>query len=50
MILALALPGTPVAGSARTGVVNLAQDAPAWLDDMVSAWSTYGPPTSMLAS
>lgn len=38
----LALNGSSVDGSAYTDVVNLAQHAPAWLDDAVSAWSTYG--------
>ncbi|MFD7933991.1 phosphatase PAP2 family protein [Streptomyces sp. NPDC059755] len=38
----LALDGSAVDGPAYTDVVNLARDAPAWLDDSVSAWSTYG--------
>jgi membrane-associated phospholipid phosphatase len=38
----LALDGSSVDGSAYTDVVNLARHAPAWLDDTVSAWSTYG--------
>ncbi|WP_442803094.1 phosphatase PAP2 family protein [Streptomyces pseudogriseolus] len=38
----LALNGSSVDGSAYTDVVNLARHAPAWLDDAVSAWSTYG--------
>ncbi|MFE7931795.1 phosphatase PAP2 family protein [Streptomyces sp. NPDC057456] len=38
----LALDGSSVDGSAYLDVVNLARHAPAWLDDMVSAWSTYG--------
>ncbi|WP_086558970.1 phosphatase PAP2 family protein [Streptomyces africanus] len=38
----LAFDGSSVDGSAYTGVVNLARHAPAWLDDTVSAWSTYG--------
>ena len=38
----LALNGSSVDGSAYTDVVNLARHAPAWLDDTVSAWSTYG--------
>ncbi|MDX3240335.1 phosphatase PAP2 family protein [Streptomyces sp. ME18-1-4] len=38
----LALDGSSVDGSAYTDVVKLAAHAPAWLDDTVSAWSTYG--------
>ncbi|WP_329219811.1 phosphatase PAP2 family protein [Streptomyces sp. NBC_01485] len=38
----LALDGSSVDGSAYTDVVDLARQAPAWLDDTVSAWSTYG--------
>ncbi|MET8169343.1 phosphatase PAP2 family protein [Streptomyces sp. NPDC005329] len=38
----LALDGSSVDGSAYLDVVNLARHAPAWLDDIVSAWSTYG--------
>ncbi|MFD3925713.1 phosphatase PAP2 family protein [Streptomyces sp. NPDC058614] len=38
----LAFDGSSVDGSAYTDVVNLARHAPAWLDDSVSAWSTYG--------
>ncbi|MEH0579192.1 hypothetical protein CTU88_05720 [Streptomyces sp. JV178] len=38
----LARNGSAVDGSAYTDVVNLARHAPAWLDDTVSAWSTYG--------
>ncbi|MFJ9026384.1 phosphatase PAP2 family protein [Streptomyces sp. NPDC102259] len=38
----LALDGSSVDGSAYADVVNLARHAPAWLDDTVSAWSTYG--------
>ncbi|WP_133917056.1 phosphatase PAP2 family protein [Streptomyces sp. NBC_00582] len=38
----LALDGSSVDGSAYTDVVHLAQHAPAWLDNAVSAWSTYG--------
>jgi undecaprenyl-diphosphatase len=38
----LAFDGSSVDGSAYTDVVNLAREAPAWLDDSVSAWSTYG--------
>ncbi|KQV94225.1 phosphatase PAP2 family protein [Streptomyces sp. Root369] len=38
----IALDGSSVDGSAYTDVVNLARHAPAWLDDTVSAWSTYG--------
>ncbi|WP_416959368.1 phosphatase PAP2 family protein [Streptomyces sp. Agncl-13] len=38
----LALDGSSIDGSAYTDVVNLARHTPAWLDDTVSAWSTYG--------
>ncbi|MET7456518.1 phosphatase PAP2 family protein [Streptomyces sp. NPDC005574] len=38
----LARNGSAVDGSAYTDVVDLARHAPAWLDDTVSAWSTYG--------
>lgn len=38
----IALDGSSVDGSAYTEVVKLAGHAPAWLDDTVSAWSTYG--------
>ncbi|MFD9392276.1 phosphatase PAP2 family protein [Streptomyces sp. NPDC060000] len=38
----LALDGSSIDGSAYAGVVNLARHAPVWLDDAVSAWSTYG--------
>ncbi|WP_405747177.1 phosphatase PAP2 family protein [Streptomyces canus] len=38
----LALNGSSVDGSAYTDVVDLARHAPAWLDDTVAAWSTYG--------
>ncbi|GAB7102103.1 phosphatase PAP2 family protein [Streptomyces phaeofaciens JCM 4814] len=38
----LALDGSSVDGAAYTDVVNLAGQAPAWLDDAVAAWSTYG--------
>lgn len=38
----LALDGSPVDGSAYQDVTRLAAHAPAWLDDSVSAWSTYG--------
>ncbi|MEH0430375.1 phosphatase PAP2 family protein [Streptomyces stelliscabiei] len=38
----LARNGSSVDGSAYTDVVDLARHAPAWLDDTVSAWSTYG--------
>ncbi|MGW3287066.1 phosphatase PAP2 family protein [Streptomyces sp. NPDC001002] len=37
-----ALDGSSVDGSAYTDVVNLAREAPPWLDDSVVAWSTYG--------
>ncbi|MFG2374638.1 phosphatase PAP2 family protein [Streptomyces sp. NPDC048504] len=37
-----ALDGSSIDGSAYTDVVNLARHSPAWLDDTVSAWSTYG--------
>ncbi|GCB44609.1 phosphatase PAP2 family protein [Streptomyces sp. NL15-2K] len=39
----LAFDGSSIDGSAYTDVVNLARQSPAWLDDAVSAWSTYGP-------
>jgi undecaprenyl-diphosphatase len=38
----LALDGSSMDGSAYIDVVNLARHTPAWLDDTVSAWSTYG--------
>ncbi|MFF7073804.1 phosphatase PAP2 family protein [Streptomyces pseudovenezuelae] len=38
----LALDGSSIDGSAYTDVVNLAHRSPGWLDDTVSAWSTYG--------
>lgn len=38
----LALDGSSVDGRAYTDVVDLARNAPAWLNDTVSAWSTYG--------
>ncbi|MER7838166.1 phosphatase PAP2 family protein [Streptomyces sp. NPDC096040] len=38
----LAFGGASIDGSAYTDVVRLAQHAPAWLNDAVSAWSTYG--------
>src|SRR3954451_2199112 len=38
----LAFNGSSVDGSAYTDVVDLADRSPGWLDDMVSAWSTYG--------
>lgn len=38
----IALDGSSVDGSVYTDVVNLARHSPAWLDDTVSAWSTYG--------
>jgi membrane-associated phospholipid phosphatase len=38
----LALDGSSVDGPAYTDVVDLARHAPAWLNDGVSAWSTYG--------
>lgn len=41
--MTLALDGSSVDGSAYTDVVHLARHAPVWLDDTVSAWSTYGP-------
>ncbi|MEU6525221.1 phosphatase PAP2 family protein [Streptomyces sp. NPDC046924] len=40
--MTLALDGSSVDGSAYTDVVHLARHAPVWLDDTVSAWSTYG--------
>lgn len=38
----LAFDGAPVDGSAYTDVVDLARRSPAWLDSLVSVWSTYG--------
>ncbi|MEW2249519.1 phosphatase PAP2 family protein [Streptomyces sp. NPDC006975] len=38
----IALDGSSVDGSAYTAVVNVARRSPVWLDDTVSAWSTYG--------
>lgn len=38
----LALDGSSVDGSTYSDVVNLARHSPVWLDDTVSAWSTYG--------
>ncbi|MFF2848422.1 phosphatase PAP2 family protein [Streptomyces sp. NPDC058001] len=38
----LAFDGSSIDGSAYTDVVGLAQRSPAWLDDVISAWSTYG--------
>jgi membrane-associated phospholipid phosphatase len=38
----LALDGSSVDGPAYTDVVDLARHAPAWLNDTVTAWSTYG--------
>ncbi|MFE3034147.1 phosphatase PAP2 family protein [Streptomyces canus] len=38
----LALDGSSVDGRAYAEVVELTRDAPAWLNDTVSAWSTYG--------
>ncbi|MFE6623750.1 phosphatase PAP2 family protein [Streptomyces sp. NPDC057740] len=38
----LAFDGSSIDGSAYTDVVDLARRSPAWLDSLVSAWSTYG--------
>ncbi|MET8246409.1 phosphatase PAP2 family protein [Streptomyces sp. NPDC005202] len=38
----LALTGSSIDGSAYTDVVELARRSPAWFDDVVSAWSSYG--------
>ncbi|MDO0936322.1 phosphatase PAP2 family protein [Streptomyces sp. DG2A-72] len=38
----LAFDGSSIDGAAYTDVVNLARHSPAWLDDTVSAWATYG--------
>ncbi|MEU7409330.1 phosphatase PAP2 family protein [Streptomyces sp. NPDC042638] len=38
----LAFDGSSVDRSAYTDVVNLAHRSPTWLNDTVSAWSTYG--------
>lgn len=40
--MTLALDGASIDGSAYTRVVDLAHHSPGWLDDLVSAWSTYG--------
>jgi membrane-associated phospholipid phosphatase len=38
----LAFDGSSIDGSAYTHVVDLARHSPAWWDDTVSVWSTYG--------
>ncbi|MEU7306106.1 phosphatase PAP2 family protein [Streptomyces sp. NPDC007206] len=38
----LAFDGSSIDGSAYSDVVRLAQHSPGWLDDTLSAWSTYG--------
>lgn len=38
----LALTGASIDGSLYVDVVDLARRSPAWLDDGLSAWSTYG--------
>jgi undecaprenyl-diphosphatase len=38
----VAFQGSSIDGGAYKDVVNSAQHAPGWLDDVVSAWSTYG--------
>lgn len=38
----LAFDGSSIDGAAYTDIVDLARHSPAWLDDAVSAWSTYG--------
>jgi undecaprenyl-diphosphatase len=38
----LAFDGSSIDSSAYSDVVRLAQHSPGWLDDTVSAWSTYG--------
>ncbi|MBK6012064.1 phosphatase PAP2 family protein [Streptomyces sp. MBT53] len=38
----VAFQGSSIDGSAYEDVVNSAQRAPGWLDDTVTAWSTYG--------
>lgn len=38
----LAFGGASIDGALYRDVADAAQDAPAWLDDVVSAWSTYG--------
>ncbi|MET8857590.1 phosphatase PAP2 family protein [Streptomyces sp. NPDC004579] len=38
----LAFDGSSIDGSAYGYVTDLARDSPAWLDDLVSFWSTYG--------
>ncbi|MBV7696239.1 phosphatase PAP2 family protein [Streptomyces sp. TRM70350] len=42
MTLAHGLDGAALDGSAYLHVVGLAHRSPAWLDGLVSAWSTYG--------
>ncbi|PPS90989.1 phosphatase PAP2 family protein [Streptomyces sp. MH60] len=37
-----AFDGSSIDGSAYTAVVHLARRSPAWLNDTVAAWSTYG--------
>ncbi|MFJ9242236.1 phosphatase PAP2 family protein [Streptomyces sp. NPDC101776] len=38
----VAFQGSSIDGEAYTDVVNSAAQAPGWLDELVSAWSTYG--------
>ncbi|MET8768072.1 phosphatase PAP2 family protein [Streptomyces sp. NPDC004658] len=38
----LAFDGSSIDGSAYEDVIRLAHHSPGWLDDTVSAWSTYG--------
>ncbi|GAB3174913.1 phosphatase PAP2 family protein [Streptomyces incanus] len=38
----LAFDGSSIDGSTYTDVVDLAHRSPGWVDDVVSAWSTYG--------
>ncbi|MEU7427954.1 phosphatase PAP2 family protein [Streptomyces sp. NPDC040750] len=38
----IAFDGSSIDGSVYEDVVSRAQNAPGWLDDMVSLWSTYG--------
>lgn len=40
--MTLAFDGASIDGAAYTHVVGLARRSPAWLDSLVSAWSTYG--------
>lgn len=41
-MIAYAMDGPSVDGALYTSITDLAQRAPAWLDSLISAWSTYG--------